>query len=136
MAGHEVEGIEGCELEAPEVALAFDGYGQQPVPERQSRPAGFAQWQRHFRHRDHVEPLDVQVVGQFAHVSLLIHHAGIQHIIDRGALALRGGPQNFGEGGKVVATGAAGRINQKLGHGAATSCRLNAAKAQTCLLSS
>ena len=91
--------------------------GKQAVAQGEPRSASFAQGQRDFRHRDAVEPFDSEVQREFAHVALFIDHAGIQHVIDGRTLALGCGPQDFGQSGDVLATGAASWFNQKLGHG-------------------
>ena len=77
-----------------------------------ARAAGFTQWQRHLGDRDDIEPLHAQIVGKLTHVSLLVDDPGIQHIVNRRALALRGIAQHLVECGKVLASGAAGGFDQ------------------------
>ena len=77
-----------------------------------ARAAGFAQRQRHFSDRNDIQPLHAQIMGKLAHVSLLVDNPGVQHIVDRRALALRGVAQHLVESGKVLASGAAGGFDQ------------------------
>ena len=77
-----------------------------------ARAAGFTQWQWHLGDRDDIQPLHAQIVGKLAHVSLLVDNPGIQHIVNRRALALRGIAQHLVECGKVLASGAAGGFDQ------------------------
>ena len=75
--GDEVKGIEGGQKELSLRALALDGYGQKPMPQRDPRPAGFAEGQGVLIRWNVREPRKIEVVSEFAEIVFLIHHGRI-----------------------------------------------------------
>ena len=81
-----------------------------------ARTAGFAERQGHLGDRNHIQPFHPKIMGELTHVALLVDDTGIQHIIDRRALALRSTAEHLAECGKILASGAAGGFDEQLGH--------------------
>ena len=117
LASDQVEGVKGGEFELFVRAFADDFDGQEAVAEGDARAAGFAEREGDFGGGDAIEPFQAEVVGEFPHVGFLIDHAGVEQVVDGGALALGGGLEHFAQGGEVVTAGSAGGFEENGSHG-------------------
>ena len=78
------------------------------MPQRDPRPAGFAERQGVFIRRDVRQPWQIEVVGEFAEIAFLIHHGGIEEIIDGGTLEQGGFLQELTDRWQVFTSASAG----------------------------
>ena len=86
LAGDEIEGIEGGEVEAFFTVFFGDGDGEEAVAEGDARAAEFAERQGVFCGGDAIEPWDADVDGEFVEVFFFVEDVGIKHVIKGGLL--------------------------------------------------